>query len=132
MALMDAGRTQEAARMLKPLAQEGSAVAETALGLMASERQPAVAAAHYFRAAQKGYAPAQLMLARALAEGAGTPANPPEALRWALVAERQGQGEVRMKARAFARGLIQGMDPATVARARDRAAAWRPWAAMPG
>ena len=132
MVLLESGQTREAARILKPLAQDGSAVAETALGLIVADQQPAVATAHFFRAAQRGYPPAQLMLARALAEGAGTPVNRAEALRWALVAERQGQGDVRIRAGDFAARLMRGMDSTTVARARDRAAAWRPWAAMPG
>jgi TPR repeat protein len=73
---------------LKPLAAQGSAVAETLLGGMAARGQgvkadPAAAAAWWFRAANRGYAPAQLALARAMADGRGLAIDKGRAWLWA-------------------------------------------------
>ncbi|WP_416908973.1 MAG: hypothetical protein ACMVO5_05000 [Polymorphobacter sp.] len=86
----------EAARAaLKPLAAQGSAVAETILGGMAARGQgrptdPAAAVAWWLRAANRGYVPAQLALARALADGRGVARDEAAAAYWAARAANGG------------------------------------------
>lgn len=73
-----AGDFASAERLLRPLARSGDAAAETLLGVAAArgltgEPDPAVAAAWYFRAARRGFRPAQLALADAYRRGEGLP-----------------------------------------------------------
>lgn len=94
---------------LKPLAAQGSAVAETLLGGMVARGQgvkadPAAAAAWWFRADNRGYAPAQLALARGMAEGRGLGQDKGRAWLWAKRAVEAG-GAVGAEAAALARRL---------------------------
>lgn len=137
LALVDAGRGSDAKRLLGPLAAEGSAVAETLIGIVdaqgrAGRARPDLAALHFYRAAERGYPPAQLALAELLVDGRGTPASPRAALRWALVAKRLGAGPVRARAAALASQLADKLGPAETDRAERRAARWRPWDATIG
>lgn len=132
MTMLDQGRTAAAQRLLRPLADEGSAVAEAMLGVieargLAGRARPEIAVAHYYRAAERGYAPAQLALARALAAGEGTKASSVRALRWALVVGRHSGEPVRGEAAALARELAAGMAPSAVNRIAREATRWRPW-----
>lgn len=131
MAAISTGNAGSAARLLRPLAWEGSAVAETGLGLIAASADPAAAAARYYRGAERGYAPAQLLLARSLAAGIGTPRRPAEALRWAFIAHARGHGPVRDEAGRLAASLAAGLGSTATAEVRKHALAWRPWGAMP-
>jgi TPR repeat protein len=127
---MTRGDDARAATAFDALADEGSAAAETLLGVIAGRghaARPEVALAHYYRSAERGYPPAQLALARALARREGTWARPEMALRWALVAQTHSAGDVRPAATALAAELRGRLDPAAVSRAEALAAAWRPW-----
>lgn len=114
---------------LKPLAAQGSAVAETLLGGMAARGQgvradPAAAAAWWFRAANRGYAPAQLALARAMAEGRGLAVDKGRAWLWAKRAVGAG-GAVGQAAAALAKRLEADVPAAE--RAALAAGVWVAW-----
>jgi hypothetical protein len=77
-ALWETGDWAAAAPVLRRLSREGEPAAETLLGVMAArglgqQRNPAVAAAWYQKAARRGYRPAQLALADAFRRGVGVP-----------------------------------------------------------
>jgi TPR repeat protein len=83
-ALWEAGNWAAARPLLRRLALEGDPAAETLLGVMAARglgepRNPAVAAAWYWRAARRGYGPARLALGDAFRRGEGVPADPARA-----------------------------------------------------
>jgi TPR repeat protein len=133
MAAYQAGDFAAARHYLRPLADRGSAIAETMLGVMASRGEgravdPAVAAGWWLRAANRGYAPAQLALAKALAKGNGVPANPGQAWLWARLAASVGNG-VSTEAQALATELAAGFSPTQMASLEAERAAWRPWPA---
>jgi len=131
---LDAFQRQDQAtarRLLRPLADRGSAIAETLLGLMtaapvAGPADPASAAGWWLRAANRGYAPAQLALARALAEGRGVARDDGKAWVWARLAATAGTGTTA-PALALAGRLERGFTPAERARLEAERAAWRPW-----
>ncbi len=125
------GQFVAARRSLQPLADQGSAIAETLCGVMAAKgqgtaRSPAIAAAWWLRAANRGYAPAQLALAKALAAGHGVPRDPGAAWVWARLAASAGNGTAAA-ATALADGLERGFGPGALAGLEARRAAWRPW-----
>lgn len=129
---LEAGDSATARRLLEPLAQDGSAMAETLLGGlyargMGAPRDPPAAVAYWWRAAQRGYAPAQLALAQALAAGQGAPAAPESALRWALLAARGGDDAVRAAADRLRADLSRAVGARAAGRASARADAFRPW-----
>jgi TPR repeat protein len=131
MAAYDRGDYVAARAGLKPLADRGSAVAETLLGVMAAKGQggaadPAAAAGWWLRAANRGYAPAQLALAKALADGAGVPADPQAALVWAELAA-SGDAALAPQARGLAAALSKEFDAGELTEAREARAGWRPW-----
>jgi TPR repeat protein len=101
------------------------------LGVMAARGQggaadPAAAAGWWLRAANRGYAPAQLALAKALAKGDGVAADRGEALVWAELAA-DGGGDAAAEARVLADGLAKGLGAAELADISDKRTAWRPW-----
>lgn len=120
------------------LALQDSAIAETMLGSMyaqgriADAPDPAVAAAYWLRAAHRGYPPAQIALARALAEGRGVGRDRGQAYEWALIAARRSDGSACAAATALAARLLTSLAPGEAARLVDRAARWRPWLARSG
>ncbi len=125
---------REAAAELRALAYENSAVAETLLGVMYADGRigradPATAAAYWLRAAQRGYPPAQIALARTLADGRGMPRNRAQAYTWALIAARLGEGATRAEASGLAASLRVGLEERDVRDRIARAADWRPWPA---
>jgi TPR repeat protein len=131
VAAYQAGDFLAARTYLRPLADRGSAIAETMLGVMAARGEggkadPAVAAGWWLRAANRGYAPAQLALAKALAKGQGVAADPGQAWLWARLAASAGNG-VSDEARALAASLATGFDAAQLAALEAERAAWRPW-----
>ncbi len=116
---------------LKPLAQEGSAVAETLLGVMAARGQgapadAAAAASWWLRAANRGYAPAQLALAKALAAGRGIGRDEGRAWVWARLAMAAGD-RTAVEAKALAAGLAPRLGARRLATLEAERAAWRPW-----
>ena len=116
---------------LRPLADRGSAIAETMLGVMAAKGQgraadQAVAVGWWLRAANRGYAPAQLALAKALAHGRGVAADPGQAWVWARLAAGAGDA-VAVEAAGLAEGLARGMSASVLAKLEAERAAWRPW-----
>lgn len=138
--LLDAGLAAHAAgdhagarRALRPLADRGSAIAETLLGAMAARGQggradPAAAVGWWLRAANRGYAPAQLALAKALATGQGVGADAGAAWVWARLAAGGGGGTaVAGDAAALAARLGRGFDSRRLAALEAERAAWRPW-----
>lgn len=78
--------------LIRPAVAEGSAIAETLMGMIyldGNPRLPAVAAGFLLRAAERGYAPAQIKIADMLAEGVGFSRDLPSAYRWyRIVAQR--------------------------------------------
>jgi uncharacterized protein len=134
MAAYAAGNYRGARGRLRPLADRGSAIAETVLGVMAAKGQgraadPAVAVGWWLRAANRGYAPAQLALAKALASGVGVGADPRQAWVWARLAAGAGAGAggVAIEAAALADGLARGFSAPALAELEADRAAWRPW-----
>ena len=120
-----------ARRALRPLADRGSAIAETLLGVMAARGQggrsdPATAVAWWLRAANRGYGPAQLALAKALAAGHGVTRDAGEAWVWARLAAAAGNGTA-VEAAALADGLEHGFSAEMQAKLEAERAAWRPW-----
>jgi hypothetical protein len=133
LAAYKAGDFAAARSYLRPLADRGSAIAETMLGVMAARGEgrfadPAAAAGWWLRAANRGYAPAQLALAKALAAGKGVAADSGQAWLWARLAASAGNG-VTAEANALAASLASGFDEAQLATLEAERAAWRPWPA---
>ena len=115
-----------------PLAVQGSPVAETILGGMAARGQgipanPATAAAWWLRAAQRGYAPAQIAFARALADGRGVTQDPAQAWLWATRALNTAEAPVAEQARALAASLVPRFSPAERQRLRRAEHGWMLW-----
>ena len=133
MAAYAGGDYRGARAQLRPLADRGSAIAETVLGVMAAKGQgraadPAVAVGWWLRAANRGYAPAQLALAKALANGRGVGANPRQAWLWARLAANAGVGTgVAAEAGVLAEGLARRLSAPTLAELGAERADWRPW-----
>ncbi len=120
-----------AAHGFELLAMEDGAVAETMLGVMYANGRigrpdPAAAASYWLRAAQRGYPPAQLALARAFGDGRGVRRDPAMGYEWALVAARQGDGDARSAALALARALKTRIGAVEAERREHRAAQWQP------
>ena len=133
LAAHDAGRFAEARHGFRALADQGSAIGETMLGVIYAHGQgvtpdPATAVSYWFRAANRGYAPAQLALARALAAGTGVAPDATEAWLWASLAARGGDEPMASAARTLATELRRGMAPGDARSLDRRLAAWRPWA----
>jgi TPR repeat protein len=121
-----------AAPRLRQLADQGSAIAETMLGVMAARgegRRPdaAVAAGWWLRAARRGYAPAQLALAQAMAAGRGVSADAEGAWLWARLASASSEPDVAGPAAELAQTLARGITPARLAELERVRAGWRPW-----
>lgn len=131
LAAYDAGDYRAARTQLKPLADRGSAVAETLLGVMAAKGEggradPAAAAGWWLRAANRDYAPAQLALAKALADGRGVTADREAALVWAELAA-DGSTDAGPEARLYAEALAQSFDKGELTAVEEARAGWRPW-----
>ncbi len=131
LAAYSAGEFAVARGQLRPLADRGSAIAETLLGVMALKGQgqgvdAATAVARWLRAAQRGYAPAQLALAKVLARGDGVAADPEAAWVWARLATTDPG--VGASAGLLADRLASGISAPRLAVLEMRRARWRPWA----
>jgi TPR repeat protein len=127
MSAYGAGDFTAARRAFESLADDGSAIGETMLGTLYAHgqgvrRDPAAAAAYYCRAANRGYAPAQLAFAKALARGDGVAADRVAAWRWLRLAEQRGDARTVAAATAEAARLTAAAPPPA-----DDTADWRPW-----
>jgi TPR repeat protein len=125
-------RDREAAAGFRALAAEDSAIGETMLGVMYASgrvgaRDPATAAAFWWRAASRGYPPAALALARAMAQGEGVRRDADQAFVWALIAARRGEGETRVAAQRLAGSLGARLSAARRSDLTEEADGWRPW-----
>lgn len=134
MSAYDAGDYRRALPAFRGLADQGSAIGETMLGVMYTRGQGiaadrATAAAYWLRAASRGYAPAQLSFARALASGAGVGRDPEAAWVWASLAARGSDVVVAHAASGLATQLQRGFTAAQTAALAKRLAEWRPWIA---
>lgn len=128
-----AQRFVEARAAFKALADQGSAIGETMLGVMyarglGAAADPATAAGYWLRAANRGYPPAQFALAQALAGGRGVALDRGAAWVWANLAARGGDAATRRAAERLAAELRPAFDTAELARLDRRLANWRPWA----
>ncbi len=135
LAAYDHGDFGKARAGFTRLAAQGSAIAETMLGAMASRgegaaRDPATATMWWMRAANRGYPPAQLALAEAFARGAGVATDAGTAYVWARLAAMHGDPAIAARAQALAAQLAAGFDAAALARLEQRRLAWRPWARL--
>jgi len=128
-----AGRFIAARGRFNALADQGSSIAETMLGVLFARGQgvtadPATAVGYWLRAAHRGYPPAQLALAQALAKGDGVARDRDAGWLWASLAARSGDRAVAATAQALASDLRR-TQPGPVAAGLDRQlAGWRPWA----
>jgi len=120
-------------RLLRPLAEEGNAEAQTALGDMYAGGhgvpQDYVEAVKWFRrAAEQGFADAQDSLARMYVQGQGVPKNYVQAHMWFnLAASRFSGGVGHLNIDAAARdNLAEEMTPAQIAEAQRLAREWQP------
>ena len=134
MAAYDTGDYRRARFAFRGLADQGSAIAETMLGVIYAHGQgvsadPATAAGYWLRAASRGYAPAQLAFAHALADGIGVARDPGMAWMWASLAARGGDAAVARQAAALAARLRRGFTAEEAVRMARRLTEWRPWVA---
>jgi TPR repeat protein len=131
LAAHEAGDFRKARALLRPIADSGSAIAETLLGVMAARGEgahvdAATAAAWWLRAANRGYGPAQLALAKALANGRGVKRDLGAAWVWARLAASAGNGSAAEAAALADRiGARFGADRLGALEAER--AGWRPW-----
>lgn len=111
----------EALKSLLPLAEEGMAAAQEALGVAylsgsGTARDPVQAAKWLRKAAEHNYASAQYSLARLLQQGEGVPRDETQALEWYL---RAARGGIQHAYVAMAEILLESGDAATMSRAVD-------------
>ena len=133
VAAYDVGDFRVARKNFKLLADEGSAIGETMLGVIYAEGRgvksdPATAVAYYYRAANRGYAPAQLALSRAFADGAGASKDVPQAYLWARLAAARGVGDLAQAATTAAARLSRSLAPDQRKKVDAAVRNWRPWA----
>lgn len=122
---------ETARRGFKRLANQGSAIGETMLGIMYSEgngvaQSPTNAAAYFYRAASRGYGPAEIALSDAYLVGRGVPANDSEAYFWALAATQGGDRSAERQGRARLEHLRKYLDARKRAKIERRFEEWRP------
>ena len=130
-AAYEAGDYGEAARIWRPLADDGDAMAQFNLGLLHETgrgvaEDAARAAAWYERAARQGVTLAQFNLARLHQAGRGVPQDVLQALYWFEVAAFHGADAGRDQAIDAAAALAPLLEPADVEAAIGRARAFSP------
>ena len=124
------GDYRAARRGFKRLAMHGSAVAETMLGMIYAEGKGvagnnAVSTAYFYRAADRGYGPAQVALSDAYVMGRGIGADVKRACFWAMLAARGSDSAAAEGAERETR-LCALLDPAARGRIRRNVDDWRP------
>jgi TPR repeat protein len=130
----DRGDYETTSRLLRPLAEEGYAVAQTSLGEMYAKgkgvpQDYAEAAKWYRLAADQGEPDAQVLLGLLYDEGAGVPQDYVQAHMWLSLAASRYSDSQRLKREvaATARNLIASkMTSAQVAEAQELARKWKP------
>jgi TPR repeat protein len=131
----ETGRYALAAERFGRLAEMGSAVAETMLGVMHSRglgvpADQASAVAYFYRAASRGYGPAQLALADAIARGDGTVRDSRSAYLWSRLAEQNGDARTSASAGRLSARLGTLLTSGQRAAIEDDVRSWRPRAAL--
>jgi len=131
MSAYHAGDYRAARRGFQRLAEHGSAIAETMLGVMYANgygvpASPAVAAGWFRRAASRGYGPAQIALSDAFARGQGVERDTREAYFWALAATTGGDRSAVAPGRARVHALGKALSPENRAQIAEDVQNWRP------
>lgn len=125
------GDYRTARRGFQRLAEHGSAVAETMLGVMYAtgrgvRENPAIAAGWFHRAASRGYGPAQIALSDAFASGSGVGRDVHEAYFWALAATTGGDRSAEASGRTRVKALEKVLSPDARAEIAEDVHNWRP------
>ena len=121
------GDYSEAEHLLRPLAEQGIAIAQNNLGVMYGKgkgvpQDDAEAVRWYRMAAEQGLTEAQKNLGVMYAQGKGVPQDYVEAYKWFDLPATKGDAYVA-KFREF---LAESMTPAEIAEAQKQAREWRP------
>ncbi len=127
IAAYDRGDWAEARKLARPFAARGSAIAETLMGLTyinGEPDDPASAAGFFYRAAQRGYAPAQLRLGDMYATGVGMPQSLEQAYRWYRILAIRADPASAAMGRARADAIARQLGPARTARQERLAQLW--------
>jgi len=119
------GHYQEAARIWRPLAEQGMSDAQFNLGALYNnglgvERDMATAVRWYRKAAEQGYAVAQYNVGVAYARGLGVSSDAGQAARWWRLAAAQNHSEAQ-----FSLGLIYANGHGVDTSMSDAARWWR-------
>lgn len=125
------GDYRAAQRGFQRLAEHGSAVAETMLGVIYAEGRgvranPAVAAGWFRRAASRGYGPAQIALSDAFARGSGVGRDTRAAYFWALAATIGGDRSAETSGRTRVAALGKHLSAEVRAEISADVHNWRP------
>ncbi len=120
-----------ALRLMRPLAEQGDAAAQFALGLMYATGQGvpqdyAEAAKWYRLAAEQGDAAAQFNLGVAYATGRGVPQDYVQAYMWFDLAASSSEAKNRASAIETRDLIASRMTPAQIAEAQRLAREWKP------
>lgn len=131
MSAYQTGDYRTARRGFQRLAEHGSAIAETMLGVMYAKGQgvwasSAVAAGWFHRAASRGYGPAQIALSDAFARGQGVSRNVDDAYFWALAATTGGDRSAEASGRMRVKTLGKSLSPEIRAEIGEDVHNWRP------
>lgn len=131
MSAYQTGDYRTARRGFQRLAEHGSAIAETMLGVMYAKghgvrASPAVAAGWFRRAASRGYGPAQIALSDAFARGQGVSRDIDDAYFWALAATTGGDRSAEAPGRIRVKALGESLSPETRAEIDEEVHNWRP------
>ncbi|MDD9991581.1 MAG: SEL1-like repeat protein [Rhodospirillales bacterium] len=130
-AAYEAGDYAEAAKIWRPLAEDGDALAQFNLGLLHETgrgvaEEPAEAAGWYERAARQGMVRAQYNLALLHQVGRGVAQDVAQALFWLEVAARLGEGVEQEQAAEAAAQLTPLLEEGKLEAAQARARAFTP------
>ncbi|MBI1790647.1 MAG: sel1 repeat family protein [Acidobacteria bacterium] len=122
----------QAMKWYRIAAKQGLSGAQNNIGVMyyngqGVSRDFREAAKWYRRAAGRGYAHAQRNLGKMYAAGEGVSRDPVQAYTWLTLSMARGE----KSAAAERQALAGGMTPANIAKAEQRAAAWKP-SSLPG
>ncbi|WP_374594074.1 tetratricopeptide repeat protein [Sphingosinicella sp.] len=131
MSAYHTGDYRTARRGFQRLAEHGSAIAETMLGVMYAKgrgvrENHAVAAGWFHRAASRGYGPAQIALSDAFARGHGVGRDTGGAYFWALAATIGGDRSAEASGRVRLKALGKFLSPEDRAEIGEDVHNWRP------
>jgi len=141
-AAFEKGDYVKAARLARPLADEGNVLAQTMLGGMCEmgdgvRRDYTTAAAWYRKAAEQGFAVAQISLADMYEQGRGVSQDYVQAFKWYVLAVLGygmfPQDTTNAKANERVHDLAARMTPQQIAEGKDLVREWaRQWRAKNG